>query len=721
MAKDKDDKDSKVVIEEALELFEESQDATDFNRTAAYDDIVFARLSEQWPDKIKKQREEEGRPCLTINRLPAFIRQIVNDSRQNKPGIVVHPVDNVADPDTAEVINGLIRNIERNSNADVAYDTAIDHAVSAGFGFFQIGIDFVNESSFEMEAQIHRIANPLAVHWDINTTRFDASDWNYAFVSDHMTEEEFDRKYPDAEKVDFMGDERDATQYWLDDDKIRVADYWRREPVEKKLLLLSTGETIREESFDDAAREMLFVQGITVTKERQVFGYKVMKRRISGVEVLETTEWPGEHIPICPVWGEEVIIDGRRWLRSMIRDARDSQMMFNLWRSATTELLALAPKAPFIGPKGFVPKDQKRKWSHANTRSYSYLEYEGNVPPQRQPFAGVPAGALQEALNAADDMKSVIGIYDSSLGARSNETSGKAILARQRESDNSNFHFIDNLARAIRYCGQCLTEIIPHIYTGRETLRIVGPDHKEKVVQMMKEGRTQEGEQKLYDLNTGRYDVTIKSGPSYSTQREETREFLIEIMRNMPDSAPYLGDILLEHMDFPNADKVAKRLKFALPPEVREAEAKEESANMPPEAQAAIAQLDKAVQDLKGQLGEAQKELASNQAEDKKLAVENRKVDLDELKLTNEADEMRLKRLAEPPKNFEEDMEQFAQAIAQMSQILIEAQATNQKQLAVIMDGLQRTLEAHSLPKRVVRDADGRAVGVETVTELETA
>ena len=565
-------------VTEALEMFRESQDATDFSRRAAYEDMTFARLADQWPESIRRQREQEGRPCLTINKLPAFIRQVVNDSRQNKPAISVHPVDNGADVETSEVISGIIKSIERRSNADIAYDTAIDHAASGGFGFFQVCIEYAHDDSFDLEARIERIANPLMVHWDPSSTAFDASDWDYAFVSDFLSEDEFEKRYPKAEKVSFEGDPRDAVNYWLEGDKIRVAAHWLRKPVTRKLLLLSNGMVFREDEFTDEIRAVMETTGASVVRERNVETHEVVRRMMSGVEILDEEDWPGKTIPICPVWGEEIVLDGKRHFRSMIRDARDPQRMFNFWRSATTEIVALAPRAPFIGPAGFVPKGQEQIWQTANSRSHAYLEYDGNVMPQRQPFAGIPAGALQEALNASDDMKAITGIYDSSLGARSNETSGVAIMARQRQGDVSNFHFIDNLSRAIEYAGKVLVEIIPSVYSRRQTLRILGEDRVESVVKLALQPQGvatasfENGEERLYDLSVGVYDVDVQVGPSFGTQREETRQFLIEILRAIPSAAPLLGDVLMEHMDFVGADKVAERLRMMLPAPIQQAE-----------------------------------------------------------------------------------------------------------------------------------------------------
>lgn len=596
-------KDSgETIIQEALEQFEESQSASDRNRKEAHDDIVFSRLAQQWPDEIVKQRMAEGRPCLTINRCLPLIRQVVNDARQNTPAITVSPADSGADVDTAEVINGLVRSIQNGRRkADIAYDTAIEHAVSGGFGFFRLGIDYVSPDSFDMEAYIDRVPNPLMVHWDVSSTEFDSSDWDYAFVSDFLTHEKFKQRYPKAEAISFEGTTADLQVNWTEDERIRVAEYFTRTEDKRVIYQLSDGKTIRKDALPDMARQFfeaggvdlggqvdddeianafLQLNGLEIARQRDATFYKVMRRIINGVEVLEEDEWPGSTIPICPVWGDEVIIDGRRHFRSLIRDAKDPQLMFNYWRTAATELVALAPKAPFMLPKGSIPKGQEDMWATANTRSHPYLEYDATKGPmpQRQPFAGVPAGALNEAMTAADDMKAITGIFDSSIGAESNEKSGKAILARERQSNASNFHFIDNLNRAIEGAGRQLVEIIPSVYSERQTIRILGEDSKEKVVHLtQQDGGSQlpnaEGDgPQLYNLSVGRYDVSVSTGANYATSREQTKETLIEIMRQVPGSAAVMGDIVAKYIDFPGSDELAKRLHLLLPPQVLAAE-----------------------------------------------------------------------------------------------------------------------------------------------------
>ncbi len=566
------------IIEEAKAAFERCDENESDNRENALADLKFGRMGEQWEEVDKEQRRQEGRPSLTVNKCIQFIRQIVNDARLNKPSIKVHPVDDKGDPETAEILNGIIRNIEVQSKADIAYDTAIDSAVSNGFGYFRIDIEYARDDSFEQDIVINRIANPFTVYGDPASTAADSSDWNVAFVTEIMRKDLFEAEYPDAEAVDWEALRADDnTRLWFESDGVRLAEYWVRDEVTRTLLRLSSGEVMYEDDF--APNQEFFAQaGITVEADRQVPSHKVVQHLITGAEVLETTEWVGRYIPIVPVYGDEVNVEGRRYFQSLIHFAKDSQRMYNYWRTSATELVALAPKAPFIGPEGAFDDDPR--WATANTQSHAYLEYSGQIPPQRQPFAGVPAGALQEAMNASDDMKNTMGLYDASLGARSNETSGVAIKARQREGDISTFHFQDNMTRAIRHGGLIVLDLIPHVYSEPRIMRIMGEDETPENVPInqpipqMQQGQPQLDEQgqpvtKAYDLTVGKYDVTVKAGPSFTTRREEAANQMIEMVRAFPQAAPIMGDILADSLDWPRADEIAKRLKTLLPPNLQ--------------------------------------------------------------------------------------------------------------------------------------------------------
>lgn len=634
------------ILKDALEAFRLAEESEQENRADALEDIRFSRLNEQWPEAVKQQRELEGRPCLTINKLQPLIRQVVNDSRQNRPSIKVHPADSKADPETAEVMSGLIRNIEQSSDADIAYDTAIDSAVTSGFGYWRINLDYamgaisedelssVGAAAFEQDIRVRRIANPFTVFGDPYSQQADSSDWNQAHIVETLTRDQFKAKYPGAQETDFDSKQwTDCGAPWKDGETVQIAEFWKREQQVKQAVAVQLGDenssepvVMYVEEFEKQRALIEAAGGYLIGRPRTVKCYKVRQHIVSGAEVLETVDWAGSYIPIVPVYGDEVNVEGKRYFRSLIRDAKDAQRMFNYWRTTGTELVALAPRAPYIGKKGAFNTDAA-KWATANTSSHPYMEYDGAEAPQRQPFTGVPAGMLQEALNAADDIKAITGIYDASLGARSNETSGKAIMARQREGDISTFHFIDNLTRAIRHTGRIMIDLIPKVYSTERIIRILGEDGTPEAIKINADKPEMEGADdakevmRIHDLRTGRYDLTVTSGPSFTTRREEAATQMIELIRSYPDAAPIIGDLLAKNLDWPGADEIAKRLEKMLPPEARDTEDQ-----LPPEVQQQLQEMGQAIQELGQRLHEAEA----------KREIETRKLDIEEYKAETE-------------------------------------------------------------------------------------
>lgn len=618
------------IVREALDAFAAAEAHESDNRAAALDDLRFARLGGawQWPDGVRRQREAEGRPCLTINKMPAFIRQVVNDSRQNKPAISVHPVER-GDMKTAEVMSGLIRNIETMSNADVAYDTAVDCSATMGTGYIRINLDYAADDSFDKDIVIKPVPNPFAIYGDPFSQSADSSDWMSAFVVEQMSEDAFARRFKGADKIDFTSSAWSGTSGWADgqEKSVRVAEYWKREEVVRKLVQYSPpgfGQVALAWEEDLAKLKRSFGAIEVIGVPRPVRSFKVTQHVLNAVELLASEEWAGRYIPIVPVYGEEVNVEGRRHFRSLIRDARDPQQMFNYWRTMATELVALAPKAPWVGRKGAFASDPR--WASANNATHAFLEYDGPEPPMRQPFTGVPAGELQEAMNASDDMKAVMGMYDASLGARSNETSGRAIMARQREGDVSTFHFIDNLSRAIRHAGKILIDLIPKVYNSERMIRVLGQDGKSAQVRITDPDGVPDPQADIYNLTIGKYDLTVRAGPSYSTQREEAASMLTELIRANPGSAAILGDLIVENLDLPGGDKVVKRLQAMLPEQIRQAETGQD-----PQAAAAVQQvqqLNQALQQLGARLQAAQ---ADQGRDERKLDIDAYKAVTDRL------------------------------------------------------------------------------------------
>lgn len=650
MADKKPEHDSDDILRRARKAFERAEDYERDNRDRAEDDIRFAMLEEQWPEDIAKLRKMENRPCLTINKLKAFVRQVVNDARQNKPQIKVGAVDDKADPETAKVFDGLIRNIEYMSNADTAYDTGAECSVSGGFGYWRVTREYSCEDVFQMDLYIRRVANQFSIYGDPDSMEADSSDWNSAFVIDRVPKDEYSRRYKD--KTDANGDACDvsfdsdawrAADNWIDDDSVILAEWWVREQVEKTLYLLSDGTVVDDLEAPDIAAQ-LDAGMLEVKTDRPAMSYKVTQYIVSGADVLEVNEWPGKYIPIIPVYGSEVVLEGKRYFQSLINPAKDAQRMFNYWRSTATEMVALAPKTPWIGKKGTFDSDAER-WATSNTATHAYIEFDGEMP-QRQPLdSGPAAGALQEALNAADDMKAIIGMYDASLGARSNETSGKAIMARQREGDVATFHFIDNLSRAIRHTGRVLIDLIPYVYSDARVIRVIGEDGTQgmeqinaPVPQMDENGQPATDEQgnplmAMRDVTVGKYDIVVRAGPSFTTRREEAAMQMTELVRAFPQAAPYIADLMAKNFDWPGADEIAERFKAMMPGQ-----------QIPPEVQEQIEQgmeqiqsLTEENQKLKGEVVQAKTntevEAMKMQTEQMKAEVEREKLRVEQMRL----------------------------------------------------------------------------------------
>lgn len=602
---DAPDDDDEDILETAREEFAKCEDGWSVPKNEFLEDIRFARLGEQWAITDVQQRTTDGRPALTNNRLPPFIRQVVNDGRQNRPSIKVRPNGKGADEATAEVVGGLIKHVEQISDADVAYDTALDNACNGGFGFITVDTEYTCDDSFDLELKIGGIPNPLSVSWPANSTAFDSSDWDYAFISEMMDKKEFERRWPDAKSEPSSFDDMQYLSTWYNDDQVQVSKYYKRVEVPRPIVLLSNKEVVDEGSLEDPILQAIWEQtGVTVVARRIARSMKIIRRLITGLEVLETHEWRGTIIPIVPVYGDAFTVEGRRYSRSLIHDAKDAQRIYNISRTTATEIVALSPKQPFIGEAGTFDVDQD-KWENINTKVWPYVEYKkGMQRPQREPFAQPPVAAVNEASMALDDMKQIVGIHDAGLGQPGNEISGVAIRYRQHEGDVSTFHFVDNLNRAIRCVGRVLLEMIPQVYTGERMIRILGEDGKPKDVQLgpkppmppqpsppqMPPGMPLPapmaaagppgappvpmppapvgipGMAQVFDLTVGKYDLSVEAGPSYTTRREEAADTITNFVQAYPQAAPILGPMLAKMSDWPEHEKVADMLATMMPP-----------------------------------------------------------------------------------------------------------------------------------------------------------
>ena len=541
------------------------------NFNLAEEDYKFGS-GDHWDTSVRNQRTAEGRPCLSINRLPQFIAQVVNDARQNAPGIKVHPVDDQSDRDTAEIYEGLIRNIESQSNAQTAYMTAFQFCVSGGMGHWRVVTEYADDDIFEQDIRIKRIVSPFAVHWDPNSREYTKSDSKWCFVTEWITKEAFEDLYPNAAQTDWEGDfRRRGGAAWITADRVRIAEYWTKEPVKKTLAKLQNGEVIDITDIKDFVTTgmipVLMQNGVPIT--RVVDTYDVYRTLLCGGCVLEKKKlFPSKYIPIVSVYGPEEFIGERTRNLSLIRYAKDPMRMYSYWQTAIVEKIALAPKAPFIATATQIA-GLESMWNNANRENRAVLIYNSDStapPPMRQQPASINAAEIQQSAQAIDDLKATMGIYDASLGNRSNETSGVAIRNRQQQGDKATFAWIDNLSRSIQYTGRILVDLIPKIYDTERVIRLLSEsgDHEQVQINQVIQGRM------INDLTVGKYDVEISVGPSYQTRRLEASESMLGFIQAVPEAGQLVMDLVAKNMDWPGAEDFADRLKKALPPQLQD-------------------------------------------------------------------------------------------------------------------------------------------------------
>ncbi len=623
--------------EEALlqKARERSRDGATFwkkNWEAAVDDLKFLD-GKQWPSEIQTERELEQRPCLTNNVLPTFVDQVLGDQRQNRPSIKISGVEQAhvdsreegggkeelrisnrtmdKDYSLAEVFTGIIRNIEYNCDAETAYDLAFQAACESGMGYLRVLTDYVNDEGFEQEILIKHIDNQFSVTFDPGAKERDRSDAAWCFIDDYMLKEEFTEKYPDAEAEPISDSSIADSGVWFSDKTVKLSEYIVREPIIKEAALLSDGRFVYMDELEPIVDELM-EEGITIEKTRNVKTFKVVWRKISGLNVLEgPIELNCTTIPVVPVWGKSLTIKKETTYRSIIRHSKDAQRMANYWDSAATEAVALAPKAPFTGTEGHI-EGYEDEWKNSNTSNQGMLpyvpQYSGDPGPQRQQASMVPAAEITLGMNSTDKIKSTLGMFDASIGAKGNETSGKAILARQKEADVGSFVFIDNLSKAIRRVGKILIELIPQIYDTERVMRLKFQDETEDYVTINQQVFDEESGKwvTIHDLNVIKYDVVVKTGPAYTTQRVEAAEAMLQFAQAVPSAAAAMADLIAQNMDWPGADDIAERLKKVAPSNMLSKKEREEIAKDMPEQEEPTPEQQIQMQELEARKAEAE-------------------------------------------------------------------------------------------------------------------
>jgi hypothetical protein len=548
----------------------------------------------QWPADVLATRGAvqgqtiNARPCLTINKLPQHVRQVTNEQRQNRPSGKVIPADDKADVEVAAIYDGMVRHIEYMSDADVAYDTACENQVTYGEGYIRVLTEYCDEDSFDQDLRIGRVRNSFSVYMDPMSQDPTGADAEWCFITQDITKAEYERDYPDAAPLSSILASGVGDQYlsqWLTEDTLRIAEYFYYKHEDATLNLYPGNMSHFDGSPEDKEMKRM---GLKPIKSRRVDRKKVMWMKTNGFESLEEREWAGKWIPVVRVIGNEFEVEGQIYISGLVRNAKDAQRMYNYWTSQEAEMLALAPKAPFIGYGGQF-EGYEMQWKTANTTNWPYLEVNPDVTdgmgavlplPQRAAPPLPQTGLIQAKMGASDDIKSTTGQYDSSLGATSNERSGRAILAREKQGDTGTYHYVDNLARAIRHITRQLVDMIPKIYDTERIARIVGLDGEIDMVKINPQQPNPVNEirdmntgiviEKIYNPGVGRYDVVVTTGPSYMTKRQEAMDAMSQILQGNPQLWSVAGDLFVKNMDWPGSEELAARLAKTIDPKLLE-------------------------------------------------------------------------------------------------------------------------------------------------------
>ncbi len=594
--RDKKSEYLKDVHSEALKNYDITYKWDNHNRREALDDIAHL-LGEQWPADIVAMRNRENRPIVTINKLPSFVDQVIGDSRQNKIGIKIRPATDGATEALAETYNGLIRNIENQSSAQVAYQNGMYGSTSCGLGAWRINTVYEDCNIFDQVVRIDPIWDPLSVYWDPAAKEPDKRDAKWVLIEEDIGKEEFKERWPDVEPMRFPNKDY---QYWVDDNIVKIAEYWRKKARKTTLVQLENGSIFEKKEWEQVADDLKEEEQPVYLDEMGILrpgpapgpGYKeiiinevpevILEKRttvwdiehyiIDGEKILEgPNKWAGKFIPIVLCFGKINNKRGKEYRRGIIRHAKEPQRLYNYSRTMAVEALALPPRAPYLVTPNMID-GYAHQWDNASIKPLPYLMWnpDPNAPgltPQRLAPSIPSSGDLTEIQITNDELKATTGIFDASLGAQGNETSGVAITARQREGDVATFEYHDNLSRAIKYTGEILVDLIPRIYDTQRQVTILHEDDEDQTITINKTVFDKDTQKDviLNDISVGKYGVTVTVGPSYSTQRIESVNNMIQMIQAIPALGNVAADLVVKNMDFPGSDTIAERYNRTLP------------------------------------------------------------------------------------------------------------------------------------------------------------
>jgi len=622
-----------TVVSEAKVRFERAKTAYSANRTKAVEDTKFVMGDSdnkwQWPAEIIAARKanNDQRPCLTVNVTAQHCNQIINAIRQNRPQCKVSPGDAEASKKTAEILGGMVRKIQSASNADVAHDTAAEHAIYGGEGYWRICTEYESPKSFSQKAVIRPIANPQLVYVDPFPPDGDPLKRQWGFVFEDITKEECRRQY-DVEPASWNADTKGG---WVTDTTVRIADYYYCVNEPDTLYLLPDGTTVLEseakaQGGDKAvatvkalARQLQDAQGGKTSRATSTPKWKYCKLIGGHDKPVDEKDWAGDYLPIIAVIGKELNVNGEIVRKGVVRDLKDPARIVNYSFSGAIETVALQNKIPYIAAAEAI-EGYEDQWKNANQSTASVLNFNafddnGNaIPrPERQQPAVMPQAQLSMLQLAVEQMRAASGQQNANFGIRSEAASGVGIQRLKVQGETATFHFPDNLARGLHDEVVVLINLIPKVYDTRRVVQILGVDGKEEQATLDPDHENSYGEitgadvEKIFNPNIGSFNVVIDTGPSYQTQRQEASAAMTELATRNPAMMQIAGDIVMRTYDFPFSEELAERFRKTIDPKLMDDNGQQP---IPPQAKAMMDQMHQQILQLGQALDGASGELA---------------------------------------------------------------------------------------------------------------
>lgn len=505
-----------------------------------------------WDEKDKKAREQAGRPCLTLDELNQYFNQAINDLRSNPLGVNFAPTGNGANDEGAEFYQNKMREIEYRSSAQIAYITAAENMFQQGMGWVRVNTKW-QRASWAQDIWIEPIMNPAQILPGRHVWP-DGRDLTQLLYIEPYSQAEFRRQFPKARAVNFNAEDVKQATQWTRGDEIDVAEYWRKEPYDRTLLMLRQKRNPRApivSVYKDAItpkgkKEPAIPDGYVVARERTEEDFKIYSCLTNGVEILKETPWAGRHIPFVSFYGKILYVNGTRVILSMTRLARDPYMAYCFYRTCEMEMAGIVTKNPYWAYENQLTPDMMTEIQKSLHEPVAVLTAKVTVPgappgqllplPQRNPLQadiqsyGVAAEEMRRSIQAA------MGISPQPTEVqRRNDISGEAWKQRMAQSQKGSFHFVDHYKGGIQRVGMIVEDLMDKIYDTDRTVWVHEADETPRQVRINNPADPKSISTK------GDYLVTVSAGPSFDSQRDAADDFVNDLLGNLQTIAQLRG------------------------------------------------------------------------------------------------------------------------------------------------------------------------------------